>query len=464
MKKVFWINQIIFAAIMLFIASSCKKDEPVKPTVLKAEFSSDSLPNPTGKAFDSNDNMVALDADSNVYTSVTIGRQIWLVENLRTTKYLNGDSIPNLSDGEWIGTTSGAFKISSNIYGNLYNAYAVADPRKICPAGWHVPSASEWDELLIYLGGEVLAGGPMKESGTSHWFEPNVGATNESGFTALPAGLVNSDGSTISIGSNAVWWSSSKEMKWYWTVQCSFASTDAVRTEWEMYSGLSVRCVNDNLNPLTIPFVSTGDVIDITSTTAKSGGSILFAGGATITSRGVCWSTKEKPTISDSKTVDEIGNGEYVSNIVGLTAGTMYHVRAYATNSAGTAYGGDMLFSTVGQSPSFLTQPATNVSERSATLNGIVNANDLPTTVIFEYGTTISYDLSSGHHLSDINGATQYASQSPVSGNTITDVSTDIDGLIAGTTYHFRVKTVNSLGTVYGDDLIFVTLALPTSP
>jgi len=187
------------------------------------------------------------DVDGNNYNTVTIGTQEWMAENLKTTKYLNGDPIPSdLTDNEWVNTTSGAFKISSDIYGNLYNAYAVADTRKICPVGWHVPSASEWDELLIYLGGEDNAGGPMKETGTSHWFEPNVGATNESGFTALPAGLTHPfDGTVESVGSNAVWWSSSKQDIWYWTVQCSFASTYAVRTEDKMNEGHSVRCIKD---------------------------------------------------------------------------------------------------------------------------------------------------------------------------------------------------------------------------
>ena len=456
--------------IIFFLASDCKKEEQetITKSDLKSDLKSDSK---SGANHDSlivsganHDSFLVIDADSNVYHTVTIGRQIWLVENLKTTKYLSGDSIPShLFEGEWINNT-GAVRINSDIYGNLYNAYAVADPRKICPAGWHVPSASEWDELLNYLGGENLAGGPMKESGTDHWFDPNVGATNESGFTALPAGFVNSQGSTISIGSNAAWWSCAKSIAqagWAWAYQCSFAATDAGGCGWEMNDGLSVRCINDNLSPFANPFVSSGSIIDITATTAKSGGSIVYEGVAAITSRGVCWSTKANPTISDSKTVDGNGIGEYVSNIVGLTAGTIYHVRAYATNSAGTAYGSDMSFSTVGQSTSYLTQPATNVSGKSATLNGIVNANDLPTTVIFEYGTTISYDLGSGHHVSDINGATQCASQSPVSGNTITNVSTDIDCLMAGTTYHFRVKTVNSIGTVYGDDITFVTLVAP---
>ncbi len=190
MKKVFRIGPIILAAIILFLAAGCDKDELAKSPGLESESSSDSLYNLLIKGPGSIDSLAAIDADGNVYSSVTIGRQIWLVENLKTTKYLNGDPIlSNLRGSDWTNTASGAYQISSDIYGNLYNAYAVIDGRQICPAGWHVPSASEWDELLTYLGGEENAGGPMKESGTSHWLDPNEGATNESGFTALPAGF-----------------------------------------------------------------------------------------------------------------------------------------------------------------------------------------------------------------------------------------------------------------------------------
>jgi uncharacterized protein (TIGR02145 family) len=397
------------------------------------------------------------DADGNSYNTIAIGRQIWLVENLKTTTYLNGDPISsNLSDDEWITSTFGAFKASGDIYGNLYNAYAVADERKICPAGWHVPTASEWDELLLYLGGEDYAGGPMKESGTNHWLDPNVGATNESGFTALPSGFVSRYGNIISIGSNTAWWSSSKEGVWYWTVQCSFASTYAVRTEWEMYDGLSVRCMKDNLNPSSIiPFLSlsTSSIAEITDTTAKSGGNIFSSGGgATITSRGVCWSTTAKPTTSDSKTVDEAGIGQYVSNITGLTASMVYHVRAYATNSAGTRYGDEITFSTRGVSPfdfTPTTQPATNVSLTVATLNGTVNPHNLSTLVTFEYGTTKNYGQ-------EVTSEQDYGY---ITGDTITNIYAIPTLLKAGTTYHFRVKAKNSLGIYYGSDAEFTTLS-----
>jgi YHS domain-containing protein len=198
--------------------------------------------------------------------------------------------------------------------------------------------------------------------------------------------------------------------------------------------------------PATKPSLSTTPVTNITTVTATSGGIIANDGGASITANGACWGTTDNPTISDSKTTDGVSTGQFVSNLAGLTAGTTYHVRSYATNSVGTSYGADMSFLTLGQAPSGLTQTPTNITATGATLNGTVNPNDLSTTVTFEYGTTTSY------------GSTATASQSPVTGNTIKNVSADISGLLSGTTYHFRVKTVNSIGTTYGDDKTFITI------
>jgi uncharacterized protein (TIGR02145 family) len=335
MKKADWINPVVFAAIIMFIGFGCKKEESVKPPSEKSESLLDSL------------YPAAIDADGNVYTSVTIGKQIWLVENLKTTTYLNGDPIlSNLRGSEWTNSTSGAYHISSDIYGNLYNAYAVADSRKICPAGWHVPSVSEWDELIIYLGGEENAGGLMKEADTTHWLA-NVGSTNKSGFTALPAGVYTGGNPGYDyingVGYQTLWWSSSVSYRWFLAVYCADASTACFSMQYEMNTGLSVRCLKDSLNPSsTIPLLSTRSITDITNTTAKGGGNITSDGGSPITSRGVCWSTKATPTTSDSKTADGNGIGQYASSITGLTPGTTYHVRAYATNSAGTRYGEDM--------------------------------------------------------------------------------------------------------------------------
>ena len=181
-------------------------------------------------------------------------------------------------------------------------------------------------------------------------------------------------------------------------------------------------------------------------TTASSGGTITSEGSGTVISRGVCWSTGISPTIADNKTTDGAGAGSYSSDLTGLSGANTYYVRAYATNSAGTGYGMALSFTTFGQVPTVSTFDATSITATGATLNGTVNANYLSTIVTFEYGTTTSY------------GSTSPATQSPVTGNTVTNVNANITGLTAGITYHFRVKASNSLGTVYGADLTFVVL------
>lgn len=135
------------------------------------------------------------DLDGNPYSSVTIGSQTWLVENLRTTRYANGDNIPLLPNPvDWQNATSGAWCYNENVielevpYGKLYNWYAVTDPRNVCPAGWHVPTDEEWETLITFLGGSDLAGNQLKEAGAAHWLPFNHFATNSSGFTALPGG------------------------------------------------------------------------------------------------------------------------------------------------------------------------------------------------------------------------------------------------------------------------------------
>jgi uncharacterized protein (TIGR02145 family) len=138
---------------------------------------------------------IPVDIDGNEYHTVIIGGQEWMVENLRVTPYRNGDPIPNVSDTtSWRALTTGAYCSYDNdpscsaMYGNLYNWYAVNDFRQIAPEGWHVPTYEEWIVLETHLGGDTIAGGKLKESGTEHWRAPNVGGTNESGFSALPGG------------------------------------------------------------------------------------------------------------------------------------------------------------------------------------------------------------------------------------------------------------------------------------
>ena len=144
---------------------------------------------------------IVIDADGNEYHSVTIGTQVWMVENLRTTKYKDGTPIPLITDNtawsnlttpsySWYNNDAATYK---NIYGGYYNWYTV-NSNKLAPLGWHVPSTGEWTTLYNYLGGGSVAGGKLKETGFTHWYSPNTGATNESGFTAFAGGARQYDG------------------------------------------------------------------------------------------------------------------------------------------------------------------------------------------------------------------------------------------------------------------------------
>lgn len=147
------------------------------------------------------------DIDGNIYQTIKIGTQWWMAENLKVTHYRNGDSIPNVTDETaWSNLTTGAYgnynndDDISNTYANLYNWYAVNDSRNIAPIGWHIPTDAEWQTLVDYLGGESVAGSKMKETGTEHWRSPNVGTTNESGFSALPGDYRGISGKYYSVG------------------------------------------------------------------------------------------------------------------------------------------------------------------------------------------------------------------------------------------------------------------------
>ena len=147
-----------------------------------------------------------------------IGDQIWATKNLDVATYRNGDAIPQVQDiAAWANLNTGAWCYYENTttYGKLYNWYAVNDPRGLAPIGFHIPSEAEWTRLIEYLGGDYIAGGKMKESGTSHWISPNTDATNSSGFTGLPGGYRNNNGTFGGIGAYGYWWSSSEIDTYY---------------------------------------------------------------------------------------------------------------------------------------------------------------------------------------------------------------------------------------------------------
>jgi len=198
------------------------------------------------------------DIDGNVYKTIQIGTQTWMAENLKTTKYRNGDLIGTTTPATLDISTQTNPKYQwayggneSNVatYGRLYTWYAATDSRNICPTGWHVPTDSEWTSLTTFLGDESVAGSKLKEAGTSHWQSPNSDATNSSGFTALPSGYRYINGEYNNIGGYGHWWSYTEySTDIAWSRSISYNLSIASRNynfNFGKSTGFSVRCVKD---------------------------------------------------------------------------------------------------------------------------------------------------------------------------------------------------------------------------
>ncbi len=207
---------------------------------------------------------VVKDYDGNLYTTVKIGNQVWMAENLKTTKYNDGTSIANVTvNATWAALNTGSYSDYSNTpansttYGRLYNWYAADNNtatkgasnggKNVCPTGWHVPSDAEWTTLTENLGGISIAGGKIKETGTAHWDTPNTGATNETGFTALPGGYRNFDGTYYYSGYAGFWWSASEgdATQALYRYVYSYLST-VISSSTPKKNGFSIRCLRDN--------------------------------------------------------------------------------------------------------------------------------------------------------------------------------------------------------------------------
>ena len=186
---IFFISIIIFA-----VFTACEKtDDPI----------------------DTDKEITCKDADGNVYKTVKIGTQVWMAENLKTTKYNDGAEIPNVTGNvEWSNLSTGAYCNYNNadsnavIYGRLYN-WAAVGTGKLAPAGWHVATDEDYTILTNFLGGESAADGKLKETGTAHWVATNKSVDNSTGFTALPGGFRWIDGKFDKICYNGCWWTSS---------------------------------------------------------------------------------------------------------------------------------------------------------------------------------------------------------------------------------------------------------------
>jgi len=145
------------------------------------------------------------DLDGNLYQTLAIGTQVWMIENLKVTRYRDGQRIPTEDYFDYNNDTNNV-----DIYGKLYSGRVLSKSYNISPDGWHVPSAYDWQKLFRYLGGTDIAGAKLKETGKGYWNSPNIGASNESGFTALPSGYRDSEGNFIEIGNLSRFWSTSE--------------------------------------------------------------------------------------------------------------------------------------------------------------------------------------------------------------------------------------------------------------
>ncbi len=238
----FFVLALFGAAILVF--SGCKKDD-------------DDL---------NGDPDSVKDSDGNVYKTVTIGSQVWFAENLRTTKYRNGDAIPTgHTKAGWAGLATGAYTVypHSEIdgltsdaevlqgYGALYNWHAVKTG-KLCPAGWRIPTDGDWTTLTDHIGGSGIAGGKLKSTRTTpvahpRWESPNLNATDEYEFSAIPAGLISNDGEPLFNGYAGYWWSSTEqETIGAWYRAMIWDNGEVVRPVVDKKFGFSVRCIKEN--------------------------------------------------------------------------------------------------------------------------------------------------------------------------------------------------------------------------
>jgi uncharacterized protein (TIGR02145 family) len=215
---------LLIIGIILVLGINCKKDEPPAPLATSVT-----------------------DMEGNVYKIVTLGDQTWMAENLKVTKLNDGTPIT----AEVFDITTPGYcwpdglNGNKDVYGALYNWYSI-NSGKLCPAGWHVPSRTEWQQLRDFLGDTLQGGGKLKEAGTVHWLPPNKGADNSSGFTALPAGIRYFEGSFASLLNYTCFWSATETGsgdRWY--IGLYYGDSSVVMDHRIKTHGFSVRCLKD---------------------------------------------------------------------------------------------------------------------------------------------------------------------------------------------------------------------------
>ena len=195
------------------------------------------------------------DKEGNIYKTVVIGNKVWMAENLKVTKYRNGEPIPTTpklntdisseKEPKYQWAYEGYDSLIP-VYGRLYTWYVTQDGRGICPDGFRVPTDVDWASLITSEDGDVVAGGKLKEEGLIHWVKPNQGATNETGFTAVPGGYRENDGKYYVHGFRGYWWSSKNNYVYIaWNTSLAYSNAIIEKLERIKKNGLSIRCVKN---------------------------------------------------------------------------------------------------------------------------------------------------------------------------------------------------------------------------
>jgi uncharacterized protein (TIGR02145 family) len=394
--------------------------------------------------------------DSQEYQWVKIGEQVWMSENLAylpsvsPSSFLAG-TIPYCYVYDYQGSSISEAKATSNYatYGVLYNWPAAmagspsssANPsglQGVCPDGWHLPSDAEWKQLEMFLGMSQSDADGFDWRGTdegsqladnaSLWTDgilesdPSFGS---SGFKALPGGSHNNDGTFIRIGIGAYWWTSEgfdPIYAWRRLLRYDFTNVNTYNFKYER--GYSVRCVEGQ--GANLPMVSTDSPGNISQNSATVGGNVTDDGGGPVSDRGIYYSTSANAEATGTKLQISSGTGSFSTSLTGLTAGTLYYIIAYATNSIGTSYGVELNFTT------------STVTVPDAPSIGTATAGDGQAVVTFtapisDGGSTITgYTVTSSP-----GGFTGTGSASPIT----------VSGLISGTAYTFTVTATNAIGT-----------------
>ena len=299
--------------------------------------------------------------------------------------------------------------------------------------GWRIPTWTEWVNL--------------RQSGDN--FNNWNGPWN-SGLKLHGAGFLDfSNGSLVNRGSQGNYWSS---INWSsdLAVDLYFSSGLCNTTTNKKAYGFTLRCINDGSVTYIAPAVSTSPVTIITQSSATGGGIVTSEGTAMVTARGVCWSTTSNPTTANSHTSDGSGAGTFTSNLTGLAAGTLYHIRAYASNSIGTAYGDDVTFSTLPTLPNVTTAAVTSITSGSASCGGDVTFDG--NAIITAKG--VCWSTSPNPSITD-SYTTDGSGMGPFTSN--------LSGLAPATLYHVRAYATNTIWTSYGNEVTFTTFAvIPT--